>query len=465
MDVLSRPLSRLGYLAWGVALFALKIAVDYGVAAAFHHAYSVLFYVSPIDAPLLRPGEDVAYWATLAATTLPFAVMGVGLTVRRLRDAGMSPAFAVLFFTPFANLLFFLAMVAAPSRPAAHVPAQPAYREPGRPLTVGTPARSKSAALWMSAVLGAVVALGAFAVSVGLLRSYGAALMIGAPVVGGFATGAFYVRLRPEGKFAEAVLASLLSSVLGVAGLLLTAGEGAVCIMMVLPLFLLPSLLGVFVGFYACQAMPPRTVDTTIAGAMLLLPLLMGVEHLNPLPPLAPEPVTTELTIDAPPERVWAAVAEVADMEKPDTLPFTAGIAYPIRATLDAPRVGAVRRCEFSTGMALETVERWDPPRELVFHIDTQPDPMVEQTLWRGPRQPHLDGYVRNQRGQFVLEPLAGGRTRLVARSWYTVSITPETYWRVWSDEVIHAIHHRVMDHAKARAEAAARTPLASTGP
>ena len=91
---------------------------------------------------------------------------------------------------------------------------------------------------------------------------------------------------------------------------------------------------------------------------------------------------------------------------------------------------------------------------------------MREATLWDGPRQPHLDGYVRNVRGQFTLEsipgPLPGGRTRVVGRSWYTVRMTPEWYWRIWSDAVIHTIHGRVLDHVKARAEADVRGPVAA---
>ncbi len=467
MDALSRPLSRAGYLAWGVGLSVLKVAVDFGIATLFHHPYSLLFYVSPVDAPLFHPGQDLAYWGTLAVTTVPFTAVGVGLTVRRLRDIGMSASYALLFFTPFANLLFFLAMAVAPSRGRApELPPQPMYREPGREIALAAPARSRGTSIWMSAALGTVLALGTMAVSVGLLGSYGVALMIGSPVIAGFSTGAFYGRLQPDGRFREAALATTLATVFAVAGLIFAAMEGAVCLVMAMPLFVLPSYLGAFIGFSASKSMPRKNLDAALLGAVLLLPLLFVGEHLSPLPALAAEPILTETVIDAPPERVWPLVAEVAEMETPAHLPFSAGIAYPIRATLDAPRVGAVRRCEFSTGIALETVERWDPPRELVFHIDTQPDPMVEATLWRGPRQPHLDGYVRNQRGQFVLERLPGDRTRLVARSWVDVRITPESYWRLWSDGVVHAIHRRVMDHAKTRAEAGASKPLAAvTGP
>jgi uncharacterized membrane protein YhaH (DUF805 family) len=463
--MLSEPLGRLRFFVYGLLLSALKIGADYGVARAFGRAYSLLFYVSPMDAPLFHVTEDVRYWATLSATALPFIAVGVALTVRRLRDAGMSPYYSLLFFLPFANLLFFLVAALAPPREAQRVPAQPGAYRGGQARDLPAPQRSRGASTWMAGALGAAVALGALGVSVGLLRSYGAALMLGTPTISGFAAGAFYARLQPGGRFREAAVATLIATVGSFAVIVAFALEGVVCLAMALPLFMLPAFLGALIGFEACKRMPARTVDGTIGLSLLFFPALFAAERASPLPPLEPPPVETAIEINAPPERVWPYVVAVDEMPAPTDAPFTWGVTYPIRSTLDGEGIGFVRRCELSTGTALETVEVWRAARELVFRIDTQPDPMTEATLWRGPRQPHLDGYVRNLRGQFVLEPLAGGtRTRLVARSWYTVKMTPEAYWRLFSDRFIHAIHTRVMIMAKARAESNA-TPLASRQP
>src|ERR1700722_2513988 len=114
---IARPLSGLRYAAVGSALAVVKIAVDYAIARAYGHPYSVLFYVSPIDAPLLHPSADRAYFVALALAAAPFVALGVALTARRLVDAAMSPVFALLFFVPFANLLFFLTMALILSRP------------------------------------------------------------------------------------------------------------------------------------------------------------------------------------------------------------------------------------------------------------------------------------------------------------------------------------------------------------
>ncbi len=465
-SMMAKPLARAPYVGLGVALAVLKTSLDYAVAHLFEKGYSVLFYVTPLDGPLLRPQDDLHYWETLAAVAVPFAAAGVMLTSRRLRDAGLSRWFVLLFFVPFANLLFFLVCSLAPSRSpemTVMLPAQPAYREgPQKELVMPASERSPATAAWMAGILGAVIGLGAFGISVGLLRQYGAALMIGAPSISGFATGAFYARLQPGGRFRGAALATVISSALTFGVSILFALDGVVCLMMALPLIIAPAFFCAFIGFEGARVLPQRAAVASIAMSILLLPLILAVEHFNPLPPLVPPPVETAMVIDAPPSRVWAHLAEVEEMDLPKELFFQVGVAYPRKATLEREGVGAVRRCEFNTGTALETVETWSPSKELTFRIDTQPDPMREATLWNSVRQPHLDGYVRNVRGQFTLEALPGGRTRVVGRSWYTVRMTPEWYWRIWSDAVIHTIHGRVLDHVKARAEADVRSPVAA---
>ncbi|MCA8943277.1 MAG: hypothetical protein KDB80_12010 [Planctomycetes bacterium] len=66
---------------------------------------------------------------------------------------------------------------------------------------------------------------------------------------------------------------------------------------------------------------------------------------------------------------------------------------------------------------------------------------------------PHLDGTLRSLRGEFRLEQLGGARTRLVGTTWYVLDIGPRSYWRLWSDALIQAIHSRVLRHIARLAE------------
>ncbi|MBK8591837.1 MAG: DUF805 domain-containing protein [Sandaracinaceae bacterium] len=139
------PLGQRPFVLFGVVLAALKLGVDYAVSAAFGQTWSPL-YVSPMDAPLFHPGENLRYYAALWATAIPFLAIGIWLSERRLRDAGAPAWMVVLFIVPFANLLFFLALSVLPS---AAPPAATANQDdipteaPGSPPACGAPPRSR----------------------------------------------------------------------------------------------------------------------------------------------------------------------------------------------------------------------------------------------------------------------------------------------------------------------------------
>ncbi len=454
------PLARVPYAAVGFLLLLVKVAIDASIARHYGRAYSLLFYVDPTSAPLLREDEVRGYWLALCYATVPFAAVGVLLTLRRLRDAGASPWLAAFFFVPFANLLFFLATALLPPHRAASrqvLRADQPFRAQDLVVETAPPkARSRPAAILYAAALGSVAALGGFAVSVGLLGRYGYGLALGTPLIAGFVAGAWVPRLLPGARITDALLSSFFTFVVTFSFVVVFALEGLGCLALFVPVLVVPALLGTVLGFAIGRSLPKREhALATGAGGVLLL-VCFGAETLAPPSPHTAPMVETSLTIDAPPETVWPLLIRVDDMKPPVDLPFSAGIAYPLRATLDAEGVGAVRRCEFNTGTVLETVSVWAPPTRLRFVIDAQPDPLRELTLYRTVRQPHLDGAVRNRIGEFELVPLDGGRrTKLIGRSWYETSLHPTFYWEAYSETVIHAIHLRVMRHVQTRARAA----------
>ena len=116
--------------------------------------------------------------------------------------------------------------------------------------------------------------------------------------------------------------------------------------------------------------------------------------------------------------------------------------------------VGAVRYCEFSTGPFVEPITVWDENRRLAFDVVRQPHPMHEWSPYANLEPAHLNGFFRSRRGEFRLTPLEGGKSTLLeGTTWYQHDIWPASYWRVWSDWLIHSIHLRVLEHIRALAE------------
>ena len=440
-----KRIGRAGYLAAGLVLFGIKIAIDKAVAHAYSHPYSIKFYLSRTDSPLFHPAASPSYWIAMWAVALPFIAVGFTLTIRRLRDAGLSTWLALLFFVPFSNIMFFGFCALVPGTGAE---TERDHRPAGGPVRMSY-ARAAAAA----GFVGAVIGLAMMEIAVALLGSYGAALFIGAPAVSGFVSGILFARWhRP--LITGAILTAILS-LLMVGGIIIVfALEGLVCLAMAFPLVLIGSIIGAVIGCQLERGKRGGGLAPT-AAALAILPVVLVLESLGSPIPTEPSPVESSIVVNAPAEVVWRNVVAFPPLSPPSEWMFRAGIAAQIGATIDGEGRGAVRRCNFTTGSFVEPIETWDPPRELTFSVASSPVPLHEWTLWNGPRPPHLNGYLESTRGQFVLEPLPNGRTRLIGRTWYRTNMVPERYWRLWADPIIHAIHMRVLRHVARLSEIA----------
>jgi hypothetical protein len=55
---------------------------------------------------------------------------------------------------------------------------------------------------------------------------------------------------------------------------------------------------------------------------------------------------------------------------------------------------------------------------------------------------------------EFLVQSLAEGRTRIEARTLYTLDIYPARYWSLWSDAILRRMQRRMLDRIKRDAEA-----------
>ena len=172
-----------------------------------------------------------------------------------------------------------------------------------------------------------------------------------------------------------------------------------------------------------------------------------------------PEPrvfeMTSEIVVDAPPSEVWPNVIGFSELPEPSDWLLKTGIACPVRARIEGEGVGAVRYCEFTTGPFVEPVTVWDPPHRLGFNVVEQPQPLAEWSPYDEVYSPHLNDTMLSQRGQFELIETDSGGTLLRGTTWYTLDLAPSSYWRLWSDMVVHRIHMRVLAHVKQLSESA----------
>jgi len=431
--------SRKAYLTYGGLLVILKYGVDVAlVGLGAHSFWTPLDYLQ--SAPFLldsRLSGASPYLApALAVWTLPFIWVGMTMTIRRLLDVGWSAWWSVLFFVPFLSYCLLGVLALAPSGWVEQELHAPPSRES---------ARLPSALTSMG--YGAGVGLGMMWLGVYWIETYGLALFMGTPVAIGLATG--YALCRQYPASVRETTEVIVMTVVLVAGSALALGvEGAVCILMVAPLGLVLAWMGGMMGrFIAGRG------EAAMRGGVLIAVLLPGtaITEVGTESGVLRE-VRSSVEIHASAQRVWDEVVAFSPIPEPRETLFKLGIAYPMRAEIEGVGVGAIRYCVFSTGAFVEPITHWEPGVRLSFDVTESPPPLRELTLW-DVSPPHLDGYLRPQRGEFRLIGLSEGVTRLEGSTWYEQRLRPEGYWVVFSDYVIGVIHRRVLEHIKGQVE------------
>lgn len=435
-----RPVEARTYLQTGTVLLVFKYLTDaLLVWLATGRLWRPTGYLNPLSAlstSALADAPGWLFWA-LAFWTVPFLVIGASMTMRRAVDAGFSPWVALLFFVPIINYVVMLALVVLPTADSQAEQVIEAPIERAEPKDAVWAALAGLAVVLPSVVFGAV-----------MYRRYNAGLFLGTPFTLGVVTA--YVFNRNRMHSVRATLATVAVSI-GIAGvcLMAVALEGAVCIAMTLPLVFAIALPGGLLG----RAIAVRASEEIVRLALLVLaaPLLAAMV---PAGPARLHEVRTSREVDAPPAVVWRHVVSFDSLPGGPTGIFRLGIARPVHASIAGAGVGAIRRCEFSTGAFIEPITVWDAPRRLAFDVTSSPPPLIEWSPWRNVRAPHLQGFLQSRRGEFRLVALPGGRTRLEGSTWYQLDVHPGLYWRPWADAIISRIHMQVLNHVAGLAEA-----------
>ncbi len=445
-----RFVDRRRYTLAMVALAAARLAIDNIASTFLFHKYwpidsyyrlGILFNGSWIGQS--RVAE--AHSASMALIALPFAILAMSATYNRARSAGIyPPVSAFMLVTPLAIMV---ALILAALRTEETV----GTNAPALALPILQPKVLRGL---KTVVITTVTALVVIWLGTYVANFYGIALFIGVPMLIGYIAAASECydasNVIDAGRcYRKAYLALLWTGV----ALLLIAWEGAICLLMALPIAIPFVYLGAKIAISIASASKNEAEQSskTMCLTILVLPgLLVSEANFNPPPPL--RHVTSTVIVNAPPETVWRNVISFPELPAPQEAIFKAGIAYPMNAEIIGHGVGAVRHCNFSTGTFVEPITDWNEPRCLRFSVAKQPPPMTEMSPYRiHPK--HLEGYLHCERGQFELFALPGKRTKMVGTTWYRDNIWPQEYWSIYSDAIIHKIHLRVLTHIKSLSE------------
>jgi len=283
-----------------------------------------------------------------------------------------------------------------------------------------------------------------------VFRDYAVGLFIWLPLVLGASATIIYGYKNEVTKRALRLTAFLTLGIFCL-GLLTFAFEGVICIAMAAPIGLFFTWLGYLIGYQIIKNKTVGNAPTAMVLLFISVPAVLGFEFATKDSEQV-RSMTTTIEINATPQTVWKNVVEFPTLDQPIEFIFKTGIAYPISATIDGHGVGAIRHCDFSTGSFVEPITVWDEPLLLKFDVVDQPAPMTELSPY-DIHPNHLHGYWVSKQGQFKLTQLPNGHTLLEGTTWYVNKIKPDFYWTIWSDNIVHTIHQRVLRHIKTQSE------------
>ena len=266
------------YVFIGVVGFAIKHNLDRFVASlVFHRPWGLFNYLAPhatAGTITSLDRDDAVFFATLLLLALPFIWIGVALTLRRLRAAGLPTGLVVMFFLPVLNLAFFLLLSVLPSRRLPEVTTAPARATFIDRLVPDSVLGSAALALIVTVPLGAA----GVALAVSMFKQYGWGVFVALPFALGLASVLLYGYHSPR-DYWSCLGVSLLAVALTGALLFAIAVEGLVCLLMAAPLGLVLAGIGGSVG-YVLQRRSWRSLEkNALLGALLLsVPIIMGAE-------------------------------------------------------------------------------------------------------------------------------------------------------------------------------------------
>ncbi|MGV3617696.1 MAG: hypothetical protein ACO1SV_20410 [Fimbriimonas sp.] len=227
--------------------------------------------------------------------------------------------------------------------------------------------------------------------------------------------------------------------------MLMAGFEGLICLFMAAPVALLPMMFGVCIGIAVADAF------YKVPLVLLTFGSLAAYDHFRP--PEAVSEVATPVIVDASPDRVWREIVALGELPPPTDPILRTGIACPVKTEIRGTGVGAARHCTLTTGAMPERITAWEPGRRLTFVALETPAMMREVNPFRKTEPPHLKGHYRVLQGDFVLDALPDGRTRLWRTTRYAHRFGPAFYWTYWCDFAAERAHRYVLDVVKERSE------------
>lgn len=227
--------------------------------------------------------------------------------------------------------------------------------------------------------------------------------------------------------------------------------EGGICVAMAAPFFFMGAIIGSALTVLVLRHQGTRKLPPL----MIMLPLLLAPLETYFTYEMEDDQFTSVIEIDASPADIWAETIEIRNIAPPERQRTfshdVVGVPKPVDARMEGQGVGAVRQLQWTDGVRFqEVVTAWDENRRLAWDFRFGPDSIPDHV------EAHIDvdsSYLKLARGEYVLEPLADGRSRLTLTTHYRIATPINAYCKLWGRIFLNDFHSTVLKVIKARVE------------
>lgn len=289
-------------------------------------------------------------------------------------------------------------------------------------------------------------------------KDFAIVMTLGFMVLMPFALGCitiYFAEIRQSQRIRVWIFLPWLPMAAALIATMLALLEGVICIAMFAPLGLALASLGGLMGGVAARFIRQHRARNLTVACVVLLPFFSMILEKPVFYQRDFRLVENMIDIQAPVSLVWRNIERVPRIrreELPDSWSRRIGFPDPIEATLSHEGLGGVRNASFAGGLLfIETVDVWEPEQRLGFSIAAQTDKIPATTLDEHVRVggPYFDVL----HGEYRLEPLANGVTRLHLSSRQRLSTDFNWYAHLWTDAVMSDLQKRILVVIRQRSE------------
>lgn len=270
-----------------------------------------------------------------------------------------------------------------------------------------------------------------------LVGGFGIGVSVALPTAIGALLG-YRVRLGPL----TLLLLSLIAAAAFGLGLVSFSFMGLFCGGILAIVFVFPVFIGALLGWGLREGL--KASEFSQRGWLpillfLLVPTIVVLIERTLTPAFVPVRVSSSLTINASPGKVWRALQFYEEVEHDPPLILHLGLPRPQSTFGSMSRVGDRKTCVYDNGRIVKEVTKVDRGHLLEFVV-------VEQKIG-------VERSVALRGGSFQLEELGENRTRLSLTTQYDAKLRPRFAWS-WAESLaIHALHAHVMEGIRREVE------------